>query len=159
MEIIFHKVVSGLNEVTWVKVLGHSRLSLRTVLFSLVSCPPIPVLWRVSPLCMRCVAWLKAQWTLIWAPLSHAFVVGSWASLYHHGLEDYFEILGFPDGSVGKESAYYAGDLGLILGLGRFPGEWNWPGEFHGLFSPWGHKESDMTEGVSFSFFEILMRS
>ena len=21
-----------------------------------------------------------------------------------------------------------------------------WPGEFHGLFSPWGHKESDMTE-------------
>ena len=87
--------------------------------------------------------------------------MGSWASLYHHGLEDYFEILGFPDGSVknGKESAYYAGDLGLILGLGRFPGEWNWPGEFYGLYSPWGHKESDMTERVSFSFFEILMRS
>ena len=21
-----------------------------------------------------------------------------------------------------------------------------WPGEFHGLHSPWGHKESDMTE-------------
>ena len=21
-----------------------------------------------------------------------------------------------------------------------------WPGEFHGLYSPWGHKESDMTE-------------
>ena len=21
-----------------------------------------------------------------------------------------------------------------------------WPGEFHGLYSPWGHKELDMTE-------------
>ena len=24
-----------------------------------------------------------------------------------------------------------------------------WPGEFHGLYSPWGHKESDMTEWLS----------
>ena len=24
-----------------------------------------------------------------------------------------------------------------------------WPGEFHGLYSPWGHKESDMTEQLS----------
>ena len=24
-----------------------------------------------------------------------------------------------------------------------------WPGEFHGLYSPWGHKESDMTERLS----------
>ena len=24
-----------------------------------------------------------------------------------------------------------------------------WPGEFHGLYSPWGHKESDMTEPLS----------
>ena len=24
-----------------------------------------------------------------------------------------------------------------------------WPGEFHGLYSPWGGKESDMTEGLS----------
>ena len=30
---------------------------------------------------------------------------------------------GFPGGSAGKESAYNAGDLGSILGLGRFPGE------------------------------------
>jgi len=21
-----------------------------------------------------------------------------------------------------------------------------WPGEFHGLYNPWGHKELDMTE-------------
>ena len=31
-----------------------------------------------------------------------------------------------------------------------------WPGEFHGQrslagYSPWGHKESDMTEGLSLS--------
>ena len=27
-----------------------------------------------------------------------------------------------------------------------------WPGEFHGLYSPWGHKESDMIEGLSFLY-------
>ena len=31
--------------------------------------------------------------------------------------------LGFPDSSVGKESACNAGDPGLIPGLGRSPGE------------------------------------
>ena len=30
--------------------------------------------------------------------------------------------MGFPGGSDGKESACNAGDLGLIPGLGRFPG-------------------------------------
>ena len=61
---------------------------------------------------------------------------------------------GFPDGSVGKESACNVGDLGSIPpSLGKIP--WIrerlptpvfWPGEFHGLYSPWGHKKSDMTE-------------
>ena len=32
-------------------------------------------------------------------------------------------VWGFPDSSVGKESACYAGDPGLIPGLGRPPGE------------------------------------
>ena len=32
------------------------------------------------------------------------------------------EVLGFPGGSDGKESACNAGDLGLIPGLGRSPG-------------------------------------
>ena len=27
-----------------------------------------------------------------------------------------------------------------------------WPGEFLGLYSPWGHKESDMTEQLSLHF-------
>jgi len=32
-------------------------------------------------------------------------------------------VLGFPCGSAGKESACKVGDLGLILGLGRYPEE------------------------------------
>ena len=64
--------------------------------------------------------------------------------------------LDFLGGSAGKESACNAGDLGSILGLGRFP--WRrerlptpvfWPGEFHGLYSSWGCKESDTTEQLS----------
>ena len=35
----------------------------------------------------------------------------------------FIEFLGFPDSSVGKESAYNAGDPGLIPGLGRSLGE------------------------------------
>ena len=62
----------------------------------------------------------------------------------------------FPGSSIGKESALNAGDLSSIPGLGRVP--WRrerllttvfWPGEFHGLYSPWDHKESDMTERLS----------
>ena len=34
-------------------------------------------------------------------------------------------LLGFPDSSVGKESACNAEDPGLIPGLGRYPGEGN----------------------------------
>ena len=72
--------------------------------------------------------------------------------------------MGFPGGSVGKESACNVGDLGPIPGLGRFPGEGNgyplqnsWPGEFYGQrslagYSPWGHKESDTTERFSLSY-------
>ena len=61
-------------------------------------------------------------------------------------------------GSDGKESAYNVGDLGLIPGLGRFPGgghgnplQYSCLENPHGQrslvgYSPWGHKESDMTE-------------
>ena len=34
-------------------------------------------------------------------------------------------MMGFPGGSEGKASAYNAGDLGSIPGLGRSPGEGN----------------------------------
>ena len=63
--------------------------------------------------------------------------------------------LGFPCGSAGEESTCNAGDLDLILGFRRYrrrerlPTPVFWPGEFHGLYSPWGCKESDMTEQLS----------
>ena len=33
----------------------------------------------------------------------------------------------------------------------RLPTPVFWPGEFHGLYGPWGHKESDTTEQLSLS--------
>ena len=65
---------------------------------------------------------------------------------------------GFPGGSDGKESACNVGDLGLIPGLGRFPGgghgnslQYSCLENPHGErnlagYSPWGRKESDTTE-------------
>ena len=62
--------------------------------------------------------------------------------------------MSFPGSSAGKESAYNAEDRGLIPGLGRSPGGGQgnpfqripmnrgvWQAN-----SPWGCKESDMTE-------------
>ena len=73
------------------------------------------------------------------------------------------QVQGFPGGSDGKESACSVGDLGLIPGLGRSPGEENgYPLQYscledpHGQkslvgYSPWGHKESDTTERLHFT--------
>ena len=69
--------------------------------------------------------------------------------------------LGFPDGSDGKESACNAGDLGWISGLGKSPAEGIGCPFHHSClespygqrslagYSPWGSKESDMTEQLS----------
>ena len=63
----------------------------------------------------------------------------------------FIQTMGFPCGSAGKESACDAGDLGSIPGLERYPGEGNgYP--LHGLYSPWGQKESGTTEGLSLSY-------
>ena len=62
---------------------------------------------------------------------------------------------GFPGGSVGKEPTCNVGDLGLVPGLGRSPGEGKgYPLQYSGLensmdCSPWSHKESDMTGATS----------
>ena len=68
-----------------------------------------------------------------------------------------FIFVGFLDSSVGKESACNAGDPSLISGSGRSSGEGIGyptlvfrPREFHGLHSPWGRKELDRTEWLSF---------
>ena len=65
---------------------------------------------------------------------------------------------GFPGGSASKESTCNAGDLGLIPGSGRSPGEGKGnPLQYSCLenplgqrslagYSPWGHKESDTTK-------------
>ena len=64
-------------------------------------------------------------------------------------------MLGFPGGSVVNNPPASAGDVGLIPGLGRSPGEKNGnPLQYSCLgnpmdreawwASPWGHKESDM---------------
>ena len=53
------------------------------------------------------------------------------------------------------ESAYNVGDLDSVPGLGRSSGERKgyplWPGEFHGLYSPWGRKELYKTERLLLS--------
>ena len=63
--------------------------------------------------------------------------------------------LGFPGGSGSKEFTCNVGDLGLIPGLGRSPGEGNgYPLHYSGLddsmaggaWSPLGLKELDVTE-------------
>ena len=71
------------------------------------------------------------------------------------------KILGFSGGSCGKEPSCNAGDPGSTPGLGKSQGEGNGnslqctcPGEFHGQrslmgYSPWGHKESDVTERIT----------
>ena len=75
---------------------------------------------------------------------------------------------GFPGVSDGKESAFNAGDPGLIPGLGRSPGEGNSnPLQYSCLgnsmerslagYSPWGRKESDMTEQLTFSHYTISL--
>ena len=62
--------------------------------------------------------------------------------------------LGFPCGSAGKESTNL-GNLHWIPGLGRSERLLSpvfWAGEFHGLHSPWGCKESETTEQISLHF-------
>ena len=70
-------------------------------------------------------------------------------------------VQGFPVGSDGKESACNVEDLGSIPGLRRSPGgghgnplQCSWLQNPHGQrsllgYTPWGHKELDMTERLS----------
>ena len=62
-------------------------------------------------------------------------------------------LLNLPGGSAGKESPLQCGRPGFNPWAGKIP--WRreqlptpvfWPGEFHGLYSPWGLKELDTTE-------------
>jgi len=75
--------------------------------------------------------------------------------------------LSFPGESDGKESACSVGDLGLIPGLGRSPGEGNgYPCQYSSLENSkdrgvcWdrvhGVTESDATEQLTLSLFNFL---
>ena len=80
----------------------------------------------------------------------------------------HYRLLGFPGGSDGKESTCNVEDLGSIPGLGRSPGgghgnplQYSCLESPHGQrslagYSPWSHKESDMTEWLSIGYYEIL---
>ena len=52
--------------------------------------------------------------------------------------------------------------MGSIPGLERYLEKGKattpvfWPGEFHGLYSPWGHKELGMTEQLSHIEFQVM---
>ncbi|KAB0356460.1 hypothetical protein FD754_000616, partial [Muntiacus muntjak] len=73
-----------------------------------------------------------------------------------------------PGSSDGKESAYNAGDPGSIPRSRRFPWRRKWqptplflPGKSHGKrslagYSPWGHKELNMTERLALSPFSFF---
>ena len=70
----------------------------------------------------------------------------------------------FPSSEAGKASACNVGDLGSVPGLGRsscrrerLASPVFWPGEFHGLYSQWGHKELDMTEQFAMSLMNDIM--
>ena len=54
-------------------------------------------------------------------------------------------------GSAGKESACNPWVGKTPWRRERLPTLVFWPGEFHGLYSPWGHKELDTTEPLSLS--------
>ena len=56
-----------------------------------------------------------------------------------------------PVAQLAKRETWNVGDLGLIARLRRkwLPTPVFQPGEFHGLYSPWGHKELDVTEWLS----------
>ena len=65
-----------------------------------------------------------------------------------------------PSDSVSKESTCNVGNVGLIPGLGRSPGEVKgYPLQYSSLEnpmdSPWGHKESDRTEPATLTFLDF----
>ena len=95
----------------------------------------------------------------------HIYRQGAEASWAVNGKPDLISNLGFTTASDGKESAWNAGNLGSVPGLGRSPvGRHGNPLQYSCLensmarersqagYSPWDHKESDTTEQHHFHF-------
>ena len=65
---------------------------------------------------------------------AYSFVCKLSVSIFLYIITNSLSSLGFPCGSADKESACNAGDLGLILGSGRSPGEGKlYPVQYSGL--------------------------
>ena len=107
--------------------------------------------FRINCVSFNCVSFIILFYLHCWLISNNPIIlVVAWGLMH------------FPGGSNGKESASNAGDLGLIPGLERSPGEGNGyplqssclgnPIEELGTLSPWGCKESNTTEGLSLSW-------
>ena len=88
--------------------------------------PWLPILyihwhtWLQGKLNIVCTtAWGEDKWKFdyAWTLMNSALFSFADFNLYH------FAVMGFPRGSAGKESTCNVGDLGLIPGLARSPGE------------------------------------
>ena len=76
--------------------------------------------------------------------------------MLRYSLNIFMTNLDFPGSSDGKESACNAGDLGLVPGSGRSPGDGNanrlqYSCLENSMERPWDHKESDMTKRLTLS--------
>ena len=81
-----------------------------------------------NPLQYSCLESPHGQWSLVGYSLNRVGKSQTQLkrlSMHIQRVLTRFRTLGFPGGSNGKESAHNAGDLGLIPGLGRAPGEGN----------------------------------
>ena len=81
-----------------------------------------------NPLQYSCLESPHGQWSLVGYSLNRVGKSQTQLkrlSMHIQTVLTRFRTLGFPGGSDGKESAHNAGDLGLIPGLGRAPGEGN----------------------------------
>ena len=99
--------------------------------------------------------------TLCWPKhIDFFLLLFTFPDYFHFIIIIYFPTWGFPFGSAGKESTCSVGDLGLIPGLGRSPGEGKgYPIQCSGLVNSIdftvheGRKELDKTEQLSLSLF------
>ena len=88
-----------------------------------------------------------------------------WEDPLEKGQSTHFSILGLPSWISWKRIHLQCGRPGFNPWVGRIP--WRrerlptpvfGPGEFHELYSPYGHKESDTTEPLSLHFTSVLGR-
>ena len=99
-------------------------------------------------ICLQCRrpwfdSWVgKIRWRGIGYPLQY-----SWASLVAQLVKNLPAMQETWVRSLGWEDPLEKGKATTLL---------FWPGELQGLYSPWGHKESDTTEQLSLSLFKLI---